>query len=72
MENNTNMKIPKKYHPMISNIDHDSDGYWVWISDGYYAGGMGGYDEIHVIHEDTQKEIMEQIRMIKPLNKGDY
>ena len=34
MENNTKIKLPKKYEPMIEFIDKDSDGYWAYTRYG--------------------------------------
>jgi hypothetical protein len=64
MKNSTTIKVPKKYHKMIQQIYHDSDGYWVYTEKGYYATGID--KECHTIHEDTHQEILRQIRMIKP------
>lgn len=66
MVNNTNMRIPKKYHKMIEQITYDSDGYWCTTEIGYYASGVD--EASHVIHEYTREEVMEQIRDIKPCN----
>ena len=65
MMNKTNIKIPNKYAPVIKEIYEDEDGYWCELENGYYAGGTGGYDECHVIHEDTHTDILKQIRQIK-------
>lgn len=62
MKNETNMKVPKKYHHMISEIYHDSDGYWCYTADGFYSP----YMDCHTIHEDTQKQLLEVIRGIEP------
>ncbi len=48
---------------MIKEIFHDSDGYWVWTNRGYYAAGTDF--ECHTIHEDTQQDILDQIKQIK-------
>jgi len=69
MKNSTNIKIAKKYEPMVKEIYHDSDGYWVYTAEGYYAAGMGCCDECHTIHEDTVKELLWQIRQIKKLRE---
>lgn len=65
MNNATNICIPKKYHDSIREIYKDQDGYWVVLNTGYYASGLGGYDEAHTIHEDTVKELLKQVRQIK-------
>lgn len=71
MKNSTNINIPKKYEPMIKAVFADEDGIWVALEKGFYAAGMGVYDECHVIHVDKRTEVMAQIRQIKPLNKED-
>lgn len=67
MKNTTNVKVPKKYQNRIVELYHDEDGYWCYMEAGYYAGGMGSYDECHTIHEDTVSELLYQIRRIMPL-----
>jgi len=64
MKNSTNIKIAKKYEDMIREIYCDEDGYWVCLNKGYYAAGVDF--ECHTIHEDEQKEVIRQIRLIKP------
>jgi len=63
MKNETSIKVPKKYHKMIEEIYHDSDGYWCHTEKGYYAAGMD--NECHTIHEDTHAYVLAQIRQIK-------
>lgn len=61
MINNTKMRIPKKYEHMIEEINHDQDGYWVALADGFYSAETGS----HTIHEETQKDTLACIRNIK-------
>ena len=63
VKNTTKIKVPKKYHHMIKEIYHDSDGYWVRTAKGFYAYGVDF--EAHVIHEDKQADILTHIRMIR-------
>lgn len=58
-------KIPKKYHPAITDIYHDSDGYWCYIENGYH---IDGYYAEHTIHEDTLKEFK---RIFKQIEKDE-
>jgi len=62
--NHTKIKVPRKYQPMIREIYRDEDGYWLYTAKGYYASGTDL--ECHVIHADTQNEILEGIRQIIP------
>lgn len=66
MKNRTVVNVPKMYHPMIKEIYHDSDGYWVHTERGFYAAGTDPWPGLHTIHEDTQRELLAQIRAIKP------
>lgn len=58
MLNNTTIKIPKKYEDRINEIYHDSYGYWVYLNRGYCSYNWA----CHTIHEDTHKDILEEIR----------
>jgi len=57
--------IPDKYKPAIDDIFRDEDGIWIYLKQGYYADGMGCYNECQIIHEDTIKELLYQVRLIK-------
>jgi len=67
MINRTGIKVPNKYIGAIKEIYQDADGYWGILEKGFYADGMGGYDECHVIHEDTHINFLKQVRQIKKL-----
>ena len=69
MNNETNIKLPKKYYTMIDEMYKDEDGYWVYTSKGYYAAGMD--KDCHTIHEDRQTELLQQIRRIEPCDCDD-
>lgn len=61
MNNQINIKIPKKYQERIMEIYHDEDGYWVILNKGWC-----GYEQgCHVIHEDTQHDMLRSIREIE-------
>jgi|TARA_Y100000034_G_scaffold88294_1_gene105989 hypothetical protein len=47
-----------KKDPRIQSYYFDVDGYWVNLSDGYNWCGCG------TIHEDTVKEVLEQVKYI--------
>lgn len=65
MQNNSTIKVPKKYQHMIELIDDEgTEGYWVYTNHGYYSPDM----ECHTIHEYTQAEVLQKIRNIEPCN----
>lgn len=61
MKNTTKIKVHKKYQDRIEEVFNDSDGYWC-----YLRGWCWDDPGLHVIHEDTQKEVLECIRQTKP------
>jgi hypothetical protein len=61
MVNNTTIKVPKKYQPMLEVVDQDGDGYWAYAREGYIFKGMG----CGTAHEYTQKELLDMIRTIQ-------
>ena len=61
MKNSTNIRIPKKYEKMIREIYHDEDDYWVELENGF----IHGVDENSVIHEETSRGVLEEIKNIK-------
>jgi len=64
MLNLTKIKVPKKYEDRIETIEHDEDGYWVYLNYGWYWDDHG----LHTIVEDTQAAILRRIRETKPCN----
>lgn len=71
MKNITTIKVPKKYQHMIEDIylDGEGSGYWVHAKEGYY---FAGFDYgVHIVRESTQKEILDQIRQMKPCDCED-
>ena len=62
MINNTNIKVPKKYHHMISEINYDAEtGYVVILEKGFLVPGA----KAHEIHETSQKAVLDAIRKIE-------
>ena len=61
MKNTTNIKVPKKYQPMIEVVEKDSDGYWAYTEKGYYFSHMG----CHTAHEDSQFALIMVIRTVE-------
>lgn len=64
MENNTNMKIPKKYEPMISEISQDENGYCVRLNKGYKNSTFDAQE----LHLNTQKQVKEELKNIISCN----
>jgi len=58
MTNTTSIKIPKKYQDRVECVEHDQDGYWLYLYDGWNWGDRG----LHTIHEDTQSEVLRCLR----------
>lgn len=68
MKNATSIKVPKKYQHMIEDIYPDSEGggYWCHSKDGY---GFGEWEGAEIAREDTQKQLLQTIRTLRPLNE---
>lgn len=64
MENNTNMKIPKKYESMISEISQDEDGYCIKLNKGYRNSTFDAQE----LHLNTQKQVKEELKNIIACN----
>lgn len=60
MKNSTTIRVPKKYHHMITEIYKDEDGYWAASSNGY----MFSLSECHTAHEETHKDLLRVIRSL--------
>ena len=56
------MNIPKKYQERIQEIFRDDDGYWIYLKKGWRKGD----DICHTLAEDTQKQLMWELRQTKP------
>ena len=50
--------IPKKYRYKVDAFEHDEDGYWVYLKDGYCWEFPGQ----HTIHEDAISRVLECVR----------
>jgi hypothetical protein len=66
MKNETNIKVPKKYHNMLDNIYHDNDGYWAEQKVGYSFGGVSKGETCYSAHEDTVADLLKEIRTLRP------
>lgn len=58
MINGTKIKIPKGLQKRVRELYHDSDGYWLYTNRGYCTYEYG----CHTIHEDTQKDVLQQLK----------
>ena len=58
MKNSTKIRVPKKYEERVDELYPDSDGYWCYLNRGWHGDDYG----CHVIHEDTQREVLNQIK----------
>lgn len=67
MENNTNVKIPKKYHKMIKFVDKDCDGYWVSLQDDYINETTCTW----TIHEYTVKDLLQALKYTRKRTSDD-
>jgi hypothetical protein len=56
------MRILKKYAARVQEIFKDEDGWWIYLNRGWYWDDKG----LHTIHEDTQREALEQLRYTDP------
>ena len=55
--------IPKSKRDAIRDIFRDSDGYWIFLKEGWNADRMDS--ECRVIHEDFISDLRYQIAGIK-------
>jgi hypothetical protein len=55
--------IPKSKREAIRDIFHDSDGYWIFLKEGWNADRMDS--ECRVIHEDFISDLRYQIAGIR-------
>lgn len=53
-----------KKDPRIQSYHKDIDGYWIYLNEGY------NWCDCETIHEDTVKEVLEQIKYIEK-DKGE-
>lgn len=62
MINETSIRVPKKYEERVQEIFHDEDGYWLYLNRGWHSDDYG----LHVIHEDTQADVLKMLRWTEP------
>jgi hypothetical protein len=61
MRNSTTIRVPQKYRHMIYSIYKDTEGYWVYLENGYYSHIV----DKRIFHEKTIKDTLKEIRLIK-------
>lgn len=54
--------IPKKVEESVADTYVDSDGYWIYLADGWMAYGERG---CHTIHEWTVADLKDAISQIR-------
>jgi len=57
MDNTTSLWIPKKYVDRVAYVDHDDDGWWIGLHDGWCCDIA-----LHTIHEDTKSDVLQCLR----------
>lgn len=64
MKNNTNIRIPKKYENVITEVWSEismGDGYWASLKECCICDDT----ECHWVHEDTVKEFLHSLKSIR-------
>jgi hypothetical protein len=62
MKNLTTMKIPAKYTAALELVERDTDGYWAYTNRGWRFTTTTS----HTAANDTQAQLMRDIRSIEP------
>ena len=52
------LNIPKKYVDRVLSVDHDEDGWWIFLHDGWCWQDNG----LHTIHEDYKAAALCALR----------
>lgn len=60
----SNTYIPKKYQNRIDSIEHDEDGWWIYLKNGFYWDDYG----LHIIHEYTKAEAIKMLKLTEVCN----
>lgn len=70
MKNSTNIKIPKKYQPYITEVWYEGqeDGYWADLLECCICDDT----ETHFVHEWTQKDFLKSLQSIRLLTEEQY
>jgi hypothetical protein len=51
----------------VAEIDHDEDGYWVYLNQGAWSDAM----DCRTIHEDTIRAINDQLKDVRVLSVAE-
>lgn len=69
MKNLTNIKIPKKYQPYITEVWYErDDGYWADLIECCICRDT----DCHFVHEDTVKEFLRSLQSIEVMSEDRY
>lgn len=55
--------IPEKHMESVTDAFSDSDGYWIWLEDGFVA--YDGAEDCRQIHEYNITDLKEAIKTIR-------
>ena len=55
--------IPKKFHPAVADTLIDTDGYWIYLEEGWSAYDHGS--DCSIIHEYNISDLRVAIKTIK-------
>lgn len=55
--------IPKEKQAFVSRVSIDSDGYWIYLDEGFVA--YDGGEDCGIIHEYTISDLKEAARTIR-------
>ncbi len=59
--------VPKRLINAVKEAYHDSDGYWIYLANGYEDTHMNS----HVIHGYTIHELREDLRNVERVDKDE-
>lgn len=54
--------MPKMLGARIQNIEHDIDGWWIYLKPGFVVRG----ERTHAIVEDTKKAALDKMYLVEP------
>ena len=49
----------------VEAVEHDEDGWWIYLKDHYVDQTTDPLQPTHTIHEDTLKEAMEALSTVE-------
>ena len=57
----------RKIEHLILDVDHDEDGYWVYIAQRGWSDDM----DCRTLHEDTVAAIVDKLRSVRTLTDAE-